>query len=113
MSLTFDDGIIHIHIRVGIYGLKGILFGVPPISKPIRKETVAPSEEAKPTLGPWTGIEPLRLETLRTPKHAWFHCTTVTLIAVLKGSVNQSSMRQMCCNGGSGRCLAALLYLLQ
>ncbi|MPC14452.1 hypothetical protein E2C01_007219 [Portunus trituberculatus] len=41
------------------------------------EETVAPSEEARPTLGPWTGFEPVRLETPRTPKHAWFHCTTV------------------------------------
>ncbi|MPC40999.1 hypothetical protein E2C01_034579 [Portunus trituberculatus] len=31
-------------------------------------------EEAQPTLGPWTGFEPVRLETPRTPKHAWFHC---------------------------------------
>ncbi|MPC68318.1 hypothetical protein E2C01_062518 [Portunus trituberculatus] len=36
---------------------------------------VAPSEEAQPTLGPWTGFEPVRLETPGTPKHAWFHCT--------------------------------------
>ncbi|MPD01157.1 hypothetical protein E2C01_096673 [Portunus trituberculatus] len=36
-----------------------------------------PSEEALPTLGPWTGFEPVRLETPRTPKHAWFHCNTV------------------------------------
>ncbi|MPC28119.1 hypothetical protein E2C01_021314 [Portunus trituberculatus] len=62
--------------RPGIYGQKEILFGVPPISKPTHKETVAPSEEAQPTLRPWTGFEPMRLETPRTPKHAWFHCTT-------------------------------------
>ncbi|MPC80409.1 hypothetical protein E2C01_074988 [Portunus trituberculatus] len=60
----------------GIYGLKGILFGVPSISKPNRLETIALSEEAQPTLGPWTGFEPVRLETARIPKHAWFHCTT-------------------------------------
>ncbi|MPC36243.1 hypothetical protein E2C01_029693 [Portunus trituberculatus] len=41
----------------------------------IGNETVAPSEEAQPTLGPWTEFEPMRLETPRTPKHAWFHCT--------------------------------------
>ncbi|MPC48509.1 hypothetical protein E2C01_042283 [Portunus trituberculatus] len=40
-------------------------------------ETIAPSEEVQPTLGPWIGFEPVRLETPRTPKHAWFHCTTV------------------------------------
>ncbi|MPC84186.1 hypothetical protein E2C01_078914 [Portunus trituberculatus] len=39
----------------------------------------APSEEAQPTLGPWTGFEPVRLETPRTAKHTWFHCTTATL----------------------------------
>ncbi|MPC84462.1 hypothetical protein E2C01_079200 [Portunus trituberculatus] len=39
-------------------------------------ETVAPSEEAQPTLRPWTGFEPVRLESPWTPKHAWFHCTT-------------------------------------
>ncbi|MPD00395.1 hypothetical protein E2C01_095863 [Portunus trituberculatus] len=39
-------------------------------------ETIAPSEEAQPTLGPWTGFKPVHLETPRTPKHAWFHCTT-------------------------------------
>ncbi|MPC90325.1 hypothetical protein E2C01_085302 [Portunus trituberculatus] len=54
---------------MGIYGLKGILYGVPPISKSTR-------EEAQPTLGPWIGFEPVRLETPRTPKHAWFYCTT-------------------------------------
>ncbi|MPC30059.1 hypothetical protein E2C01_023312 [Portunus trituberculatus] len=27
-------------------------------------------------VGPWTGFKPVRLETPRTPKHAWFHCTT-------------------------------------
>ncbi|XP_045101932.1 uncharacterized protein LOC123498665 isoform X2 [Portunus trituberculatus] len=41
------------------------------------QETVAPSEEAQPILGPWTGFEPVRLETPRIPKHTWFHCTTV------------------------------------
>ncbi|MPC53202.1 hypothetical protein E2C01_047090 [Portunus trituberculatus] len=45
-------------------------------SIPTREETVAPSEEAQLTPGPWTGFEPVRLETPRTPKHAWFHCTT-------------------------------------
>ncbi|MPC68858.1 hypothetical protein E2C01_063068 [Portunus trituberculatus] len=40
-----------------------------PISKPSRQET-------KPTLGLWTGFELVPLETPRTPKHAWFHCTT-------------------------------------
>ncbi|MPC62288.1 hypothetical protein E2C01_056371 [Portunus trituberculatus] len=49
--------------------LSGILFGVPPISKPTCWETIAPSEEAQPTLRPWTGFEPERLETPRTPKH--------------------------------------------
>ncbi|MPC72852.1 hypothetical protein E2C01_067166 [Portunus trituberculatus] len=38
----------------------------------LRLEILAPSEEAQPTLGPWIGFEPLRLETPRTPKHAWF-----------------------------------------
>ncbi|MPC09722.1 hypothetical protein E2C01_002340 [Portunus trituberculatus] len=37
-----------------------------------------PSEEAQPTLRPWTGFEPVRLETPRIPKHAWFHFTTAT-----------------------------------
>ncbi|MPD04703.1 hypothetical protein E2C01_100406 [Portunus trituberculatus] len=55
---------------------------VPPISKPTRYETVAPSEEAQPTLGPWKGFEPVRLETPRTPKRAWFHCTTAALQAL-------------------------------
>ncbi|MPC21153.1 hypothetical protein E2C01_014129 [Portunus trituberculatus] len=41
-----------------------------------REGTVAPSEKPQPTLGPWTGFEPVRLETPRTPMHAWFHCTT-------------------------------------
>ncbi|MPC97323.1 hypothetical protein E2C01_092634 [Portunus trituberculatus] len=36
-------------------------------------ETIAPNEEAQPTLGPWTGFEPMRLETPLTPKRAWFH----------------------------------------
>ncbi|MPC69458.1 hypothetical protein E2C01_063683 [Portunus trituberculatus] len=27
-------------------------------------ETLAPSEEAQPTFGPWTGFKPVRLETL-------------------------------------------------
>ncbi|MPC41913.1 hypothetical protein E2C01_035523 [Portunus trituberculatus] len=45
-------------------------FGVPPISKPTRSETVALSEEAQPTLGPWTGFEPVRLETLQAAKRA-------------------------------------------
>ncbi|MPC87116.1 hypothetical protein E2C01_081967 [Portunus trituberculatus] len=67
---------------MGIYGLKGILFLLPPISKPTRYETVAPSEEAQPTLGPWTGFEPVRLETPRTPKHAWFHCTTCIKLCI-------------------------------
>ncbi|MPC19638.1 hypothetical protein E2C01_012560 [Portunus trituberculatus] len=40
------------------------------------QETLAPSEEAQPTLGPRAGFEPVRLETPQTPKHAWFHCTT-------------------------------------
>ncbi|MPC32043.1 hypothetical protein E2C01_025346 [Portunus trituberculatus] len=39
--------------------------------------SVTSSEKAQPTLGPWTGFEPVRLETPRTTKHAWFHCTTV------------------------------------
>ncbi|MPC39863.1 hypothetical protein E2C01_033413 [Portunus trituberculatus] len=59
-----------------IYEPKGVLFGVPPISKPTRYNTLALSEDAQPTLGPWTGFEPMRLETPQTPKHAWFHCTT-------------------------------------
>ncbi|MPC47364.1 hypothetical protein E2C01_041108 [Portunus trituberculatus] len=46
------------------------------VGKGPEKETVAPSEEAQPTLGPWTGFEPVRLETPRTPEHAWFHCAT-------------------------------------
>ncbi|MPC53471.1 Tubulin alpha chain [Portunus trituberculatus] len=32
------------------------------------QETLAPSEEAQPILGPWTEFEPVRLETPRTPK---------------------------------------------
>ncbi|MPC87768.1 hypothetical protein E2C01_082641 [Portunus trituberculatus] len=44
-------------------------------SPPARK--LAPSEEAQPSLELWTGFEPVRLETPRTPKHAWFHCTTL------------------------------------
>ncbi|MPC86448.1 hypothetical protein E2C01_081277 [Portunus trituberculatus] len=61
----------------GIYGLKGILFVVPPISKPTRYEAIAPSEETQhPTPRPWTGFEAVRLETTRALKHAWFHCTT-------------------------------------
>ncbi|MPC77256.1 hypothetical protein E2C01_071707 [Portunus trituberculatus] len=36
----------------------------------------APSEEAQPTLGPWTEFEPVRLEIPRTPKRTWFHCNT-------------------------------------
>ncbi|MPC35494.1 hypothetical protein E2C01_028918 [Portunus trituberculatus] len=43
------------------------------------KKTVAPSEEAQPTLRPWTGFEPVRLETPHTPNHPWFHCTTAAL----------------------------------
>ncbi|MPC97689.1 hypothetical protein E2C01_093015 [Portunus trituberculatus] len=43
----------------------------------------AQSEEAQPTLGPWTGFEPMPLETPRTPKHAWFHCTTAAPIVSL------------------------------
>ncbi|MPC27541.1 hypothetical protein E2C01_020713 [Portunus trituberculatus] len=42
-------------------------------SDPTRSETTA-----QPTLGPWTGFKPVRLETPWTPKHAWFHCTTAT-----------------------------------
>ncbi|MPC59034.1 hypothetical protein E2C01_053049 [Portunus trituberculatus] len=34
------------------------------------------NEEAQPALRPWTGFEPVRLETPRIPKRAWFHCTT-------------------------------------
>ncbi|MPC99060.1 hypothetical protein E2C01_094455 [Portunus trituberculatus] len=60
-------------------GLKWVLLRVPSISKPTRQETVAPSEEAQPTLEPWTGFEPVRLETPRTPKHACFHCTTASI----------------------------------
>ncbi|MPC30083.1 hypothetical protein E2C01_023338 [Portunus trituberculatus] len=53
-------------------------------SEPVdSQETVAQSEEAQPTLGPWTGFEPVRLETPRTPKHAWFHCTTVDPTVVM------------------------------
>ncbi|MPD06223.1 hypothetical protein E2C01_102020 [Portunus trituberculatus] len=48
--------------------LKGVLFGVPPISKPTQ------NEEAQPTLRPRIGFEPVRLETPRIPEHAWFHC---------------------------------------
>ncbi|MPD00377.1 hypothetical protein E2C01_095844 [Portunus trituberculatus] len=33
-----------------------------------KKKNIAPSEEAQPTLGPWTRLEPVRLETPRTPK---------------------------------------------
>ncbi|MPC28590.1 hypothetical protein E2C01_021799 [Portunus trituberculatus] len=47
----------------------------------VTRETVAPSEEAQPTLIQWTGFEPVRLETPRTPKHAWFHCTTAALVS--------------------------------
>ncbi|MPC51134.1 hypothetical protein E2C01_044974 [Portunus trituberculatus] len=45
-----------------------------------------PSEEAQPTLGPWTGFEPVLLETPRTPKHAWFHCTTAIYKDLLPNS---------------------------
>ncbi|MPC39809.1 hypothetical protein E2C01_033358 [Portunus trituberculatus] len=31
--------------------------------KTLNHVTIAPSEEAQPTLGPWTGFEPVRLET--------------------------------------------------
>ncbi|MPC95649.1 hypothetical protein E2C01_090869 [Portunus trituberculatus] len=47
----------------------------------------SPSDEAQPTLGPWTGFELMCLETPRTPKHAWFHCTTVALKATHCGSM--------------------------
>ncbi|MPD01358.1 hypothetical protein E2C01_096881 [Portunus trituberculatus] len=52
------------------------------MTKPTRKDTVATREEVQPTLGPWTGFEPVRLETPRTPKRSWFHCTTVALSRV-------------------------------
>ncbi|MPC85436.1 hypothetical protein E2C01_080212 [Portunus trituberculatus] len=61
-----------------LWRVEGILF-VASISKPIRQETIALSEEALPTLGLWTGFELVRLETPRTPKHAWFHCTTIPI----------------------------------
>ncbi|MPC77449.1 hypothetical protein E2C01_071903 [Portunus trituberculatus] len=60
----------------GISGLKELHFALPSIYKPTHQETIAPSEEAQPTLGPWTGFKPMRLEAPQTPKHAWFHCTT-------------------------------------
>ncbi|MPC72069.1 hypothetical protein E2C01_066362 [Portunus trituberculatus] len=44
-------------------------------SPPARKSLLL-SGEAQPTLGPWTGFEPVRFETPRTPKRAWFHYTT-------------------------------------
>ncbi|MPC28713.1 hypothetical protein E2C01_021923 [Portunus trituberculatus] len=44
---------------------------------PTCQETIPLSEEAQPTLGPWTGFKPVHLETPRTPKHAVFQCTTV------------------------------------
>ncbi|MPC21414.1 hypothetical protein E2C01_014400 [Portunus trituberculatus] len=50
-------------------------------------ETIAPSEEAQPTLGLWTGFEPVHLETPRIPKHAWFHCTTVESSVEAMGGV--------------------------
>ncbi|MPC37363.1 hypothetical protein E2C01_030837 [Portunus trituberculatus] len=56
------------------YCLQGLI--VRRHNAPTHYETVAPSEEAQPTLGPWAGFEPVRLETSRTPKHSWFHCTT-------------------------------------
>ncbi|MPC83044.1 hypothetical protein E2C01_077734 [Portunus trituberculatus] len=53
-------------------------FSEAPISKPTRWETIALSEKAQITLRPWTGFEHVRLETPRTSKHAWIHCTTAT-----------------------------------
>ncbi|MPC16051.1 hypothetical protein E2C01_008863 [Portunus trituberculatus] len=49
---------------------------------PTSLETAAPSEEAQPTLGPSTGFEPVCLETPRTPKHAWFHSTTLPRLTI-------------------------------
>ncbi|MPC50814.1 hypothetical protein E2C01_044648 [Portunus trituberculatus] len=59
--------------------------------EPTRYETVTSSEEAQPTFGPWTGFEPVRLETPRTPKHACTnscfprHPTQLYLNMTLKG----------------------------
>ncbi|MPC44990.1 hypothetical protein E2C01_038673 [Portunus trituberculatus] len=39
-------------------------------SPPAKNPFPRVSGEAQPTLGPWTGFEPVRLETPRTPKHA-------------------------------------------
>ncbi|MPC47041.1 hypothetical protein E2C01_040774 [Portunus trituberculatus] len=56
------------------YFLGYLLSQSPPARKPL------PREKAQPTLGPWTGFEPVRLENPRTPKHAWFHCPREPLI---------------------------------
>ncbi|MPC52048.1 Tyrosine-protein phosphatase non-receptor type 14 [Portunus trituberculatus] len=67
-------------------GAKGatpdVLRGATPKGPKDPRETVAPSEEAQPTLAPWTGFEPVRLETPRTTKHTWFHCTTAALLSL-------------------------------
>ncbi|MPC15967.1 hypothetical protein E2C01_008773 [Portunus trituberculatus] len=47
------------------YFLGCLLSQSPPARKPSPR-----MKEAQPTLGPWTGFEPVRLETPRTPKHA-------------------------------------------
>ncbi|MPC26380.1 Metabotropic glutamate receptor 2 [Portunus trituberculatus] len=36
-----------------------------------------------------TGFEPVRLETPRTPKHAWFHCTTAATKDAIKPPFNR------------------------
>ncbi|MPC31350.1 hypothetical protein E2C01_024636 [Portunus trituberculatus] len=61
----------------GIYGLKEVLFCGTSYLKAHSLGNLCPEfEEAQPTLGQWIGFEPVRLETPRTPKHAWSHCTT-------------------------------------
>ncbi|MPC49183.1 hypothetical protein E2C01_042977 [Portunus trituberculatus] len=62
-------------------------------------ETVVPSKEPQPTLEPWTGFEPVRLETSRTPKHAWFHCTTAAFKNIFNFNYYQSSE----CSGSAVR----------
>ncbi|MPC20511.1 hypothetical protein E2C01_013458 [Portunus trituberculatus] len=79
--------------------IKGILFGVPPISKPTRYETFVPSEEAQPTLGPWTGFEPVRLETPRIPKTRMVpQNISVVLCPVYIGSVLGSTPLSVLCD---------------
>ncbi|MPC22810.1 hypothetical protein E2C01_015838 [Portunus trituberculatus] len=62
----------------------------------VEQETVTPSEEAQPTLGPWTGFEPMRLETPQTPQHAWLHCTTAAPKATCSSAVLRVLLLCLC-----------------